>query len=127
VPGFVNVLGTATNTATVSLWSKESTALFTPTTRKGDYFRGEMPFNNATGALWLTITNVAVLSNSASADIVTNIGGSSMLAKTPEAFLYDADGNLTNDSLWAYTWDAENRLVQQESVNSLPTAGKRRL
>jgi RHS repeat-associated protein len=127
VPGYVNVLGTATNTATVSLWSKDSTALYTSTTRKGDYFRGEMPFNNATGALWLTITNVAVLSNSASADIVTNIGGSSLLAKTPEAFLYDADGNLTNDSLWAYTWDAENRLVQQESVNSLPTAGKRRL
>ncbi|MCO5053100.1 MAG: hypothetical protein M9920_12445 [Verrucomicrobiae bacterium] len=36
VPGFVNVLRTATNTATVSLWSKDSTALFTPTTRKGD-------------------------------------------------------------------------------------------
>lgn len=45
VPGFVNVLGTATNTATVSLWSKESTALYTSTTRQGDYFRGEMPFN----------------------------------------------------------------------------------
>ena len=25
---------------------------------------------------------------------------------------YDADGNLTNDGHWAYTWDAENRLVK---------------
>ena len=63
VPGFVNVLSTATNTATVSLWSQDNLALYTPTTRKGDYFRGEMLFNNNTGALWLTITNVAVLSN----------------------------------------------------------------
>ena len=26
-------------------------------------------------------------------------------------FEYDADGNLTNDGRWAYTWDGENRLV----------------
>ena len=57
VPGYVNVLGTATNTATVSLWSPESTALYASTTRKGEYFRGELPFHNSTNALWLTITN----------------------------------------------------------------------
>ena len=34
------------------------------------------------------------------------------LAKQPEAFKYDADGNLTNDGRWAYTWDGENRLVK---------------
>jgi RHS repeat-associated protein len=111
VPGYVNVLGTATNTATVSLWSKDSTALFTPTSRKGNYFRGEMPFNNSTGAIWLTITNVAVLNNGTSADLITNTVGKSLLAKTPEAFTYDLDGNLTNDGHWAYTWDAENRLI----------------
>jgi len=46
VPGYVNVLGTATNTATVRLWSTESTALYTSTTRKGDYFRGGMTVNS---------------------------------------------------------------------------------
>ena len=35
--------------------------------------------------------------------------GNSLLAKTQETFLYDADGNLTNDGRWIYTWDAENR------------------
>ena len=25
--------------------------------------------------------------------------------------LYDADGNLTNYNGWAFTWDAENRLI----------------
>ena len=116
-----------TDPFTVSLWSKENTAFYTSTTRKGDYFRGEMPFNNSTGAMWLTITNVAALSNYSGADVVTNIAGSMLLAKTPEAFGYDADGNLTNDSLWSYTWDAENRLVKQESVSNLPVAGKRRI
>ena len=27
------------------------------------------------------------------------------------SFSYDPDGNLTNDGRWAYTWDAENRLI----------------
>lgn len=49
------------------------------------------------------------------------------MAKTPEAFYYDLDGNLTNDGRWTYTWDAENRLVQQESLSSAPTASKFRL
>lgn len=124
VPGFVNVLGTATNTATVSLWSKDSTALFTPTTRKGDYFRGEMPFNNATGAMWLTITNVAAISNYSGADIVTNIVGSELLAKNLEAFTYDLDGNLTSDSLWTNAWNGENRRITIESRSRLSAAAK---
>jgi RHS repeat-associated protein len=31
---------------------------------------------------------------------------------------YDLDGNLTNDSVFAYTWDAENRLVSAEQVGT---------
>ena len=34
------------------------------------------------------------------------------LPQTPEAFTYDADGNLLTDGRWNYTWDAENRLIQ---------------
>jgi len=127
VPGFVNVLGTATNTATVSLWSQDNLTLYTPTTRQGDYFRGEMLFNNNTGALWLTITNVAVLSNYTGADIVTNTIGKLFVPKTAEVFGYDADGNLTNDGRWVYTWDAENRLMKQESLSGAPTASKLKL
>src|SRR5690606_11408035 len=121
------VLGTATNTATVSLWSKESTALFTPTTRKGDYFRGEMPFNNNTGAMWLTITNVAVLNDGSNPDIVTNVVGSLLLAKHPEAFTYDLDGNLTSDGLWTNLWNGENRRITIESRSALPAVAKRKV
>jgi len=124
VPGFVNILGTATNTATVSLWSQDNLALYTPTTRQGDYFRGEMLFNNNTGALWFTITNVAVLSNYTGADIVTNIAGNLLLAKNPEAFTYDVDGNLTSDSLWTNVWNGENRRIVIERRSDAPSLSK---
>ena len=125
VPGYVNVLGTATNTATVSLWSPQSTNFYTGTTRKGDYFRGEMPFNNSTGAMWLTITNVAALSNYTGADIVTNTVGKMLLAKTPEPFTHDDDGNLKQDGRWNYTWDAENRVVKMVSRSGAPSGSER--
>jgi len=124
VPGFVNVLGTATNTATVSLWSQDNLALYTPTTRQGDYFRGEMLVNNNTGAVWLTITSVAALSNHIGADIVTNIAGNLLLAQNPETFIYDADGNLTSDGLWTNVWNGENRRITVEIRSTLPAAGK---
>lgn len=127
VPGYVNILGSATNTATVSLWSKESTALYTPTSRKGEYFRGEIPVNNATGAVWLTITNIAVLQNGSNPDIVTNRIGKLFVPKTAEAFSYDLDGNLTNDGRWSYTWDAENRVTSFTRNNAAPSGSKVKL
>jgi len=35
--------------------------------------------------------------------------------KRQEQFEYDADGNLTQDSLWTYTYDGENRLIRLSS------------
>jgi RHS repeat-associated protein len=46
------------------------------------------------------------------------------LPQTPEAYTYDADGNLTSDGKWTYTYDGENRLIQMQSVTAVPT-GKR--
>ncbi len=40
-----------------------------------------------------------------------------------EAFTHDADGNLTSDSLWTNTWNAENRLITVESSAGVPPAG----
>jgi YD repeat-containing protein len=38
-----------------------------------------------------------------------------LVPETPEAPVYDLDGNLTQDGLWTYTWDAENRLTRIET------------
>ncbi len=118
VPGYVSVLGSAKTNATVSLWSSNSTSLYATTTRKGEYFHGELPLNNSTGAVWITITNLAVLQNGSNPDIVTNTVGQTFVPRTAENFYYDFDGNLTNDGRWFYTWDAENRLVRMVASTS---------
>src|SRR5205809_786666 len=69
----------------------------------------------------------AILNNGTNADIVTTNIGNLFLPKTPEAFSYDADGNLTNDGRWAYTWDAENRLLNLTANSSVPSGAKLKL
>ncbi len=43
------------------------------------------------------------------------------LPPNPEDFTYDDDGNLTSDSRWSYTWNGENRLVEQDTLVSAVT------
>jgi RHS repeat-associated protein len=85
-----------------------------------------MPFNNSTGAMWLTITNVAVLNDGTNPDIVTNVVGNLLLAKNSETFTHDWDGNLTGDSLWTNVWNGENRRVTIESRSTLLAAARRK-
>jgi len=101
VPGYVDVHGTANSHATVTLWGDNGG--YAATSRKGEYFRGEVAADNGMGAVWVTVTNVAVLRGGNSADIVTNITGRLFVPRTPKPFTYDADGNLLSDGRWNYT------------------------
>jgi RHS repeat-associated protein len=96
VPAYVDVKGVsiATNTVTVN----GQTAY-----RKWEYFRDELGVNNSSSALWVNIVVAATGQSS--------ISGNVYVVETPEQFSYDADGNLTNDGRWSYTWDGENRLA----------------
>jgi RHS repeat-associated protein len=104
VPGYVNVLGAANPSATVTVNNQ-------PSYRKGEYFRAELPFDNSAGALYPSVTNLAVLQNGTNADIVTNRTGNVLLPKTPETFTFDADGNLTSDGRRVFFYDDENQLT----------------
>ncbi|MBN1674719.1 MAG: RHS repeat-associated core domain-containing protein, partial [Kiritimatiellae bacterium] len=42
--------------------------------------------------------------------------------ENPQPLLYDANGNLTNDAIWAYAWNDENRLSAIEPLS--PAADK---
>lgn len=42
--------------------------------------------------------------------------------KFAQTFGYDDDGNLTHDTVWNYTWDAENRLIKMEHRRAVHTA-----
>ncbi len=120
-PGSFDVIGTATNTSTVTVNNLG-------TSRKADYYRGEVPVDNSAAPLYLSVTNVGVVNNGPSGlDIVTNKTGNFFVPQTPESFKYDADGNLTNDGRWSLVWDAENRLITMTANANVPTAALKKL
>ncbi len=66
--------------------------------------------------------------NKATYGTTSTTTGHVFIPATPEYFNHDADGNLTSDGRWKYTWDAENRLTAMESItNGTPSASWRKL
>ena len=115
VPGAVDVIGSATNTATV--WVNQVGAY-----RKTNYFWRALPVTNSSGPVYQTVTTLAALPNGTGPEYgVTNIGHE-FVPQTPENYTYDLDGNLTRDGHWNYYWDGENRLVGMTNNASLPAA-----
>jgi hypothetical protein len=103
VPGYLEVNGSADTGADVTVNGASPS-------RQGEYYRQEVSVNNASAGLVQWLTSRA-----------TNITGTSVVARlsfvpqTPESYIHDADGNLTQDGLWNYTWDGENRLTRIET------------
>lgn len=120
VPGSVDVIGAATNAATVTVNNHS-------TSRRGEYFRANVPVTNTAAPVYVSLTNLAVLPSGTNADIATNITGNLYIAKTPEVFLHDPDGNLVQDGQWTNRWDAENRWIEAETISTVPTAAKKKL
>jgi RHS repeat-associated protein len=113
-PGTNDLLGTVPAWATVSVNGQ------TNVYRHGEYFQKAITVNNTTGAVWLALTNQG-LSNGA---VVQTVTGNLFFPRTAETFQYDADGNLTNDGRWNYTWDAANQLTSMESRAGILPAQK---
>jgi RHS repeat-associated protein len=93
------------------------------TYRKGGYFQIPLAVNNATIPAYSMVEVQATQSGTNAA----SQSGHVFLPQTPEQFHYDADGNLTNDGHWNYTWDADNRLVSMETISLVPVEAKRKL
>ena len=110
VPGAADVTGSAHPQVTVTV--NGSTA-----NRHSDYYHQVLTWNNATGAVWAAITNRAQCQG-----LSDTSTGHLLLPQTPETFRYDQDGNLLQDGLWNYTWDAENRLTRMVSRADTPSA-----
>jgi len=112
VPGYVNVLGKAANSADVTVNSQEAT-------RQGDgFFHEELPISNSSSAAYLATTVYA----SNNLDEAT-FSGHLFVPATPEGFSYDLDGNLLEDGRWNYTWDAENRLISMVTRTDVAAIG----
>ena len=120
VPGYAEILGSATPNATITVNLQRAV-------RQGSYFWDELGVSNASSAVYLSLTNLAVVNSGTNADIVATNTGNLFVPQTPETFGFDADGNLTNSGRWAIAWDGENRAVSFASLPSAPIASQRKV
>ncbi len=88
---------------------------------KGEYYWRSLPVTNSSAVVWASVTN------SATEGTTTNALGKIFFPSAAERPQYDADGNLTQDTRWQYTWDAENRLTRMETLASAVSNGVPRL
>lgn len=110
--GPVRIVGAATATAALTLNGTPS-GLY----RRGEYFHRMVATTNDLGPAVVSVTGVATLGGSGA----TN-SGTTFAPAISQAMSYDADGNLTNNGIWAFRWDAENRLIQASNTTAIPTA-----
>jgi YD repeat-containing protein len=117
VPARANIMGTA-ETGTVVTVNNQATSRF------GKYFQSYAGVTNSSSAAYPLVTVVGVLPGGGTngTDVVATSSGHVFVAKTPEQFSYDDDGNLLADGRWSYEWDAENRLIGMETRTNLPAA-----
>ncbi len=115
----VDVLGIANYDASVSVVINGSTNQ--NVYRHNDYFQAVGSAGNAGGPAWTPLSATVTRSTNTVQQPPTP-PGHLLIPPAAQTFLYDADGNLTNDCVWSYTWDGENRLVAMDCLVSGPVA-----
>jgi len=113
VPGYVDILGIANPNAGVTVNGNSAY-------RKGEYFHYALNVPNSTAQY----PTVKVVSQYGGGQTET---GKVFVPPSTEAFTHDADGNLTSDGRWTYSWDGENRLVQMIRDSDSPTGARQKL
>src|SRR6266568_350284 len=113
VPSAFDVIGIASASSSVTVNS--SVADY----RRGEYFQELLGVSNSSTSVWQSVT------------VTTSGGGTNtgnvFVPMATETFGYDADGNMTNDGRWTFTWDTENRLASMQALSSVPNAAKKKL
>ncbi len=111
IPGAVPIAGSAATDATVRVKDADTGQVY-HTTRSGKYFSKAVPVDNTSAAKEANLEIHAVKFDATEdKDIVKTISGKYYVAKTPQTYTYDNDGNMTSDGTWTYTYNAENRPV----------------
>ena len=112
-PGYAAVRGEADPNATVTVNEN-------PTFRLGSYYFGSDLFDNSTAGGLATLQTYATLAQTAAngdeaEDLVSTETNQVYIAKSPETFEYDDDGNqtliTTKTGLWRVTYNGENRPI----------------
>jgi RHS repeat-associated protein len=115
-PAYAEASGEAHPAATV-------TANGESTNRLGPYFHKRLPVTN-TGTAPVSSSIVIAATENGQTESETRTAQTLPATESPQ---YDEDGNLKQDALWLYTWDAENRLTGMESSPAVPAGAKKKL
>jgi RHS repeat-associated protein len=118
VPPYVDVLGVGNPTANVTVRVIGGTTY--TAARKGEYFHRALNVPNSTNVY----PSIEVKSLHGATQAETN---KVFVAAATESPTHDADGNLTQDGRWTYTWDGENRLVQMIRDTASPSGARQKL
>ena len=112
VPGVAAVRGFADANATVTVNEN-------PAYRLGEYFFGSDEFDNSQSSVDAALVTTAALASPTNGpDEVASVTSRVHVAKTPQLFEYDLDGNLLSDGCYSFAYDAANRL-EKVSTNGV--------
>lgn len=121
IPRAVDVRGTANAAATVTVDGQS-------TTRTGEHFYRELDFSGEANpddarSVEYLVTGTLPDGGYNNSPRIADAEGDAFLKANPEDFVHDADGNLTNDGRWIYSWNADNRLVAMQTLAGAAAAG----
>ena len=111
VAGIFDVTGAAATGATVTVNGSNANVA-----RSGQYYFDPISFNNATVDIYSILS---VSDGTTTSPLPAFLPGQSASQRPT----YDADGNLSFDGRWNYTYDAENRLIQLQTSSVAVSAG----
>ena len=122
VPGVAAVRGFADANATVTVNEN-------PTWRLGEYFYGSDEFDNSAAPVDAALVTTAALASPTNGpDEVASVTSRVHIAKTPQLFEYDLDGNqtlvTTKTGTWSVTYNGENRPIRWMRINVADTNGQ---
>jgi RHS repeat-associated protein len=119
VPRALDVGGSALAGSTVTVNTNTAT-------RQGEYFHHALDLSaqgNSAQQVELNVTATLPDGGDNNTPRIADAEKSQYLPPNPEDFAHDADGNLTQEGQWSYTWDAENRLIEMETLAIAYSAG----
>ena len=96
-----------------------------PADRRQEYFHREVAVGNSSGPAWQA-TTIGVTNGGTG----SGTNGGFLWPAASQTLAYDASGNLTNDGVWSYRWDSENRLVEMvmaANISNLPGSQRKKL
>jgi RHS repeat-associated protein len=115
VSDLIDILGSASTNSTV----KVNTLA---TSRHAKYWHKGLTVTNSGNAVYQDVEVIGIDTNSTTNILYSIETGHVFVAKTPEQFTYDDDGNLLSDGRFSYSWDCEGHLVGADTLTNLPAS-----